>query len=442
MDKDNDKDKDNDNTRTLQLLRETWTARDRRALQTLGQVLQATSVESVYAHFPEVWASLVAGLQESSGASQSAKVLAILVEKSYQEGVLCDASAVSAKLYPLLLIPSTSTRQAVYETLVPILLPSIPNLLQALLETVASDNNDTLNTLTLARIGAQCTPSISALTDAQMANVIRPSLIHSDPATRFEAIRLLSLLPIGSSASLTRPISSNLLDLHRLFWTYNLHDSDSATVQTGLIGVWKDFLVRCRQSSYACRREIKRHVQRQLEDTTAHAENTKYLDNLLRFFTWWTDYAIDSLKIYKPYRCHVNALNYLLVLLNEGIDPAFISNDTVSGKSSRKQQTPKLWGITLHLSSNSDHQEGSSTTGTNLLTSRLLQIIKVSTYENVKQSAFEILRRCPLSRDAVDGLVPSALSSINGQRDSDMTSGILLFRLASEKMQKHDHSRC
>ena len=400
----------------LQVLRESFAIGNKRPLQILALIFDVTPRGLLDKQFPTLWDQLVLGLQEHAGALQAAKILVKLGREMRD---------LSERLLPLLVLDVQHARQAVYETLLPGLLGPNPALLLDLsnkLETssVSQGRLQRLAYLSLLRAGA--TASVSAFPDLTTVEAsISSSLTHTDPTIRFEALRLLSLLPVGNKPS--QPIPSGHFALYRLFWKYNLTDSDSASVRTGLIGAWKEFIVRCKVSSSAASRDLaksKKAEERGMPGpSSATSETATYLQEVKGFFEQWTEAALGQLKAYKPYRCQMNSLRFLEILLGEGIDANYklgsITTASCKGKAAVKNNSSSR-PFSINIVQRPE------------FIVRALGCI-TSTYEDIKSTAYALLTRCALSSAILEKVRQAALGLIGQQRDADIASGILLCRL-------------
>ena len=404
----------------LRRLRDDFSAGNRRALQILATVFPYTSDGDIEAAFPNLWRTLVDSLSGSTGAVQAAKILAKLAIRS-EEGT----DALAARLLPITLLESKGARTVITETLLPAVFTAKSQLPAALLSRLSESNT---NAKHLAVYLAVCRVALSAekpadVSSLQVEKVLSDSLTHDDPQIRYESLRLLVLLPHGKAGT-SSPIQPGHWNLDREFWTYNIDDLDSVSVQTGLIGVWKDFLARCRASSYASKRDLARLQKRDSAADEGQASGVQHADNLSyiqNFLEWWLDLVVVALRPGKPYRSVINALTYLEVLINSDVDPVLTEHGLVK---TSKVKSSQQWGISLALTQRQELRE------------RLLGCITFSTYVNVKQAAFALLQRWPLEPGMLQPYYAASLQLIQQQRDADIASGILLLRLCNVKYAK------
>lgn len=406
----------------LQNLNNGFSNGNKRALQILAIAFDAIPRGMLEEHFPSLWKQLVASLHEHSGSVQAAKIMVKLGR---------GMPDLQDRMVALLLLDTPHARQAVFEIILPGLLSERSDLLLNLSTALSvhgeqKSASHSLAYLSLLRAGA--TAGVMGFPPlAAVETHISECLTDSDPSVRFEALRLLCALPIGAKPS--QPLPDSHLRLHALFWQYNLADSDSASVRTGLVGVWKDFIGRCRTSSSAAAREsakANRAVeQRSGSLSIAGREAQEYVEAVQTFFTDWVDQAIENLKEYKPYRCQMNALRFLEILLGEGVDPHYSLNAVLNVKGKGKASIESAnWPFAISIVNQPT------------FTSRTLACI-TSTYEDIKTTAWQLLSRWRLPESPLSQVQQYAYRLIGQQRDADIASGILLLRLTLAQ-----YSRC
>jgi len=398
----------------------------KRPVQLLTHIFDSTTSDDLHAYFPNLWHRLVEALYEQSGGQQAAKSLAKLAQREYgdAEDELVDL------LRPLILEDKPSLRQIVFENLLPPILQKKPKLSIKLLSMLSlspssdEDKGQLSAYLSLARVGAAWNPLL-AVEVPEIEDLLATSVTHATPTIRLEALRLLGGISGGSASG--RAIPLHHLDLYKKFWKYNIGDSDSLAVRTALVGVWKDFLTRCRHSTHAASRDISnysKHLAKTKCDredcatTIAMKESKAYNMAVQGFFSWWVELVIAQLDVTKPYRCQSNALKFLEGLLNEGLDPEYRRLDRTKAA---KAKAAAEWPFTLTVVS------------AKYFVPRLITCV-ISTYEDIKQAAFAILRRCPISKSVLEEIRQPALKLVAGKRDAEIVSGTLLIRLLCERL--------
>jgi hypothetical protein len=210
--------------------------------------------------------------------------------------------------------------------------------------------------------------------------------------------------------------------LYQRFWKYNLADNDSASVRTGLVGAWKEFVLRCRGSAYAAQRDAAK--QGKLLDAgragseKQRDEAVRYVQAVEDFFIVWTTRAVQELQAYKPYRCQINALRYLEVLLVEGIDQDFGTSAPATKKGKAKAAAPQTWPFSISISA------------TPTFAAHLILCV-TSTYADIKETAYQLLLRIRPPAKLVQQVKSLAIMYVGGKRDAEINSGTLLLRLVA-----------
>ena len=400
----------------LKLLQREFAVGNKRSLHILASILNFTNDEDLDMYFPDLWEKLVLSLYEKAGSLQAAKIMSKLALRRYTD--TSNSDLLAEHMFPLLLADSLLTRQTVFESLLPSLISAIPGLVPALNSRLSPSihTQQALSAyLSLSRI-ALSSQADAVLDQSAQENVVRNAIAHPLPSIRFEALRLLVSSSDGSVTS--RRISHHHFVLYETFWTYNICDLDSEAMRTNLLGTWKDLINRCRISSYAALRDslkLQKLVNAGETDSASQLmEATEYLRMVKTFLMWWKDLAIDQLAPIKPYRCHMNALKFIKILLNEGIDSSYQRAKDMNTKIFKAKVAP-LWGYELRIVSS-------------LLIEKLLACT-TSTYEDVKSAAFQLLKCCSIPVELLQAVRRPALMLISGMRDTEIVSGTLLHRL-------------
>lgn len=409
----------------------------KRPLQILSHCLDHVSIQALDASMPDLWTRLTGCLRAVTGAQPAAKVMAKYVQKD----LIKRPPELIHLLLPLIRHQSeeeegSNARSLALEFLVPPIIQQSPDILPPLLSQLSPMTNDTdlATYLSLARIGA--TYGCLTTNEDDLYSLIRTSVTHLDPAIRFEALRLLNAL--SGSKTLSRPIPSRHFEPLFDFWFDNLGDTDSAAVRTALIGYFKEFCLRCRQSAYAADRDIIKYTTQLAKATTKDQDKLKsqlqeaerYVWEVQRFFKTFAQWAVENLDVMKPYRCQSNALRYLEILLNEGLDPDFLPSAALRSQATPSRSSP----VTAATSKKKTPPPGASWPfSLRIVKSRSfvqhLVVCVTSTYEDIKQTAFTILRRCPLPPHIISEMHEPAMKLVAGKRDAEVTSGVLLLRL-------------
>lgn len=410
----------------LRILQQTFTVGNKRSLQILIHLFDVVDNSLLEDCFPDLVDKLAECITTQSGAQQAARILSkvALVRSGHDTKVLLDF------LKPFIIQESHRAKQAVYENLLPPILSQVPELqpplLQWLQESACTSTNHLYALLVLARL---CPPSEAGSDNnvSEYDDLISPSLVHEDALIRFEAFRLLSTLPYGPSPS--RRFHLPHLALHSMFWKYNLTDSDSPAVRTGLIGEWKQFIIRARLSSNAARRIVVKY-QKRPEGEVVHpdvVEAQQYIDAVQASFVDWTASTTRQLIPVKPYRCQISALLFLQILLEHGLDTRYaIGSSTASTKAGRAKEAI-TWPFEVRIVNRS-------------FTESLITCIR-STYEDIRNLAHAILANITLEADHLQLVRDLGFLLVQRKREADIASGTLHLRListAGSSMSEYD----
>lgn len=397
----------------LRILQQTFTVGNKRSLQILIHLFDVVDVEKLEETFPDLTDKLAQCISSQSGAQPAARILGKLAIRK-GEG---DPLLLLEYLKPFIAQDTYRAKQAVQENLLPPILSQVPHLREPLLEWLSAEaavsESHLFALLSLARITLSFEQE-SPTTNNRFDDSITTSIVHEDPLIRFEAFRLLASLPAGSAPS--RSYDVNHLKLHTMFWKYNLTDSDSPAVRTGLIGEWKHFIVRARLSSNATKRKFVKYekLPESKSEPLALEEAQKYITAVEAFFDDWVKFAVAQLSPVKPYRCQIASLMFLQILLESSIDPCYqVHTQSKPGKV----QDVISWPFKIQII-------------TPDLIDELITCIR-STYDDVRSIACAILASIQLKSKQAQLISDLGFMLVQRKREADIASATLYLRLAS-----------
>lgn len=397
----------------LRILQQTFTVGNKRSLQILLHLYDAVDEGLLAEAFPDLVEKLGQCITSQSGAQHAARILSKIALRK-QEG---DNVKLLTFLKPFIPQEAHRAKQAVFEDLLPPVLSQVPELQQPLLEWLQTEAPTSTNHLFALLVLARISPSPDAASSEKVDrfnDLISTSLTHEHPLIRFEAFRLLASLPHGASPS--RRFDLQHLKLHSMFWRYNLTDSDSPAVRTGLIGEWKHFIIRAKLSSNAAHRVVVKYQKRPESDAiNSEAEEAQqYLEAVQLFFSNWVTHATAQLSPVKPYRCQVSSLIFLQILLEHGIDSTFQAGVAAKGA---KAKEVVIWPFKVQIVTRSFNES-------------LITCMR-STYDDVRNLAYAILVNTPLEPDLVQLVCDLGFLLVQRKREADIASATLYLRLAS-----------
>lgn len=410
----------------LGILQQTFTVGNKRSLQLLVHLYDAVDQDLLEKTFPDLVEKLGQCITSQSGAQPAARILAKVALGQNEGGV----PQLLNFLKPFIPQESHRAKQAVYEDLLPPILTQVPQLQQPLLDWLRSEAPTSPSHLFALLVLARLCPvkhnePVEART-GHYDDLIATSLTHEDPLIRFEAFRLLSSLPHGASPS--RRFNTHHLSLHTMFWKYNLTDSDSPAVRTGLIGEWKNFIVRAKLSCNAAEKLVVKHQKRPAsEGSHPDLEDAqKYLTAMQAFFETWVEHAVAQLSPVKPYRCQISSLIFLQILLEHGVDSSYKSS--TPGRSAKGKDVT-TWPFKIEIVTYSFKDS-------------LITCMR-STYDDIRNLAYSLLVSMPLEPELVQLVHDLGFMLVQRKREADISSATLYLRLASAAARpalSHDSS--